>query len=120
MAFSLEMPCLYNYSHIIGVEYLRNIGDDYSIHGGLFTIDFARRVTNNIALYLGDGLGLRFKTDNAPSYLAKTRYFAFKANTGCLFNVSCWFTEIDVAYDNVMGLSVGVGMGCAFFHKKGK
>lgn len=120
MAFSLEMPCLYNYAHIIGLEYLQNIGDDYSILGGLLTFDFARIVTNNIALYLGGGVGLRFYPDNAPSNLASTSYFAFKANTGVLFNISRVFTKVDFAYDNVIGLSVGLGMGFAFYHERGK
>ncbi|MDE6719086.1 MAG: hypothetical protein K2J68_04430 [Treponemataceae bacterium] len=119
MAFSLEMPCLYDYSHIIGLEYLQNIGDDYSIRSGLATLDFARRITNNVALYLGGGLGLRF-ANNAPSNLASTGYFAFKGNTGVLFNISRVFTKVDFAYDNVMGFSVGLGMGFAFYHERGK
>ncbi len=120
MAFSLEMPCLYNYGHILGLEYLQNVDDDYGIRGGLFTLDFARRITNNVALYLGGGLGMRFNLDNAPSNLARTGYFAFKGNTGVLFNISRVFTKVDFAYDNVMGFSVGLGMGFAFYHEKGK
>ena len=129
MCFSLEMPCLYDYSHILGVEYLRNSETDYNINGGLLTIDFARRLTNNVAMYFGGGIGLRFDALNkdkryAPkkdvTHLPGNSWFAFKANAGFLFNISRVFTKIDVAYDNVLGFSAGVGMGFAFYHEKGK
>ncbi|MDE5797536.1 MAG: hypothetical protein K2H73_00700, partial [Treponemataceae bacterium] len=91
MSFSLEMPVLVNIAVILGLEYLQNITDDYRIHGGLFTFDFTRRLTNNIAWYLGGGMGIRFDPNNSsdtfapnntPVYLANTNLYAFKVDTG--------------------------------------
>lgn len=120
MSFSLEMPVLVNIAAILGLEYLQNITDDYRIHGGLFTFDFTRRLTNNIAWYLGGGMGFRFDPDNdsesfvphnTPVYLADTRLYAFKVDTGFLLNISRIFTKIEVSYDNIIGFSVGTGIG---------
>ena len=128
MGFSLEACALKTsgFSYIGGLEYLQNIGDDYRIHSGLITWDYLRKITNNIAWYGGGGVGLRFDAlnknkhyapDRDPSdtrgleYKANTGWFAFKANTGVLFSTSWITTKIDVAYDNVMGFSAGLGLG---------
>lgn len=121
MAFSLDMPILTDYfASIIGFEYLRNIVDDHNLHGGLFNFDFTRRFTSFLSWYVGVGAGLRFDSlkkenyyepDNDISLLAGTGWFAFRINTGFLLNISRIFTKIDVSYDNVIGFSVGAGIG---------
>lgn len=121
MGFTLELPFLgYSIAAITGIEYLRNVSDENNLHAGLFEFDFTRRLFNNIAWYLGGGLGLRFDTSNeagAPkkvSGLVDTGYFAWKVNTGILLNLANFFTKIDVSYNNVFGFSVGAGIGLGF------
>lgn len=121
MAFSLDMPIILDsFAGIYGLEYLRNVGDNYNINGGLLNIDFTRRLTSFLAWYLGVGIGLRFdalnkenhyEPDDDIEWLAGTGLFAFRAHTGFLFNISRIFTKIDVSYDNVIGFSVGTGIG---------
>ena len=63
------------------------------------------------------GAGVRFDTSNeygAPKSgngLVDTGYFAWKADTGFILNLSCIFTKIEVSYNNVIGFSVGAGVG---------
>ncbi|MDE5799067.1 MAG: hypothetical protein K2H73_08670, partial [Treponemataceae bacterium] len=69
---------------------------------------------------LGGGMGFRFDPNisrdtfapnNTPVYLANTNLYAFKVDTGFLLNISRIFTKIEVSYDNVLGFSVGTGIG---------
>lgn len=118
MGFSLEMPWLLsNGAGLIGLEYMHNLADGNKLHAALFEFDFSRRIINNIAWFLGGGVGLRFDTANeygAPgkiSGLPDTGYFAFKADTGFIINISHLFTKVEVSYNNVFGFSVGAGVG---------
>ncbi len=121
MGFSLEMPWfLSNGAGLIGLEYMHNLEDGNKLHGGLFEVDFVRRLFTNVAWFLGGGVGLRFDTANeygAPgkiSGLPNTGYFAFKVNTGFIINISHLFTKVEVSYNNVFGFSVGAGVGFGF------
>jgi len=118
MGFSLEMPWLLsNGAGLIGLEYMHNLEDGNKLHGGLFEVDFVRRLFTNVAWFLGGGVGLRFDTANeygAPgkiSGLPDTGYFAFKADTGFIINISHLFTKVEVSYNNIFGFSVGAGVG---------
>lgn len=118
MGFGLEMPFLYETVAVnLGLEYLQNMEDDNNLHAGIIEFDFTRRLFNNIAWYLGGGAGVRFDTSNeygAPKSgngLVDTGYFAWKADTGFILNLSCIFTKIEVSYNNVIGFSVGAGVG---------
>ncbi len=118
MGFSLEMPWLLsNGAGLIGLEYMHNLEDGNKLHAALFEFDFSRRIINNIAWFLGGGVGLRFDTANeygAPgkiSGLPDTGYFAFKADTGFIINISHLFTKVEVSYNNIFGFSVGAGVG---------
>lgn len=121
MGFTLDMPMFFDsIAGIIGLKYLRNVDDDHSINGGLFTFDFTRRLTSFLAWYIGVGAGLRIDTmnkenyyapDNNIQYLAGTGMFAFTADAGLILNLGAFFTKIDVSYDNVLGFSVGAGVG---------
>lgn len=118
MGFSLEMPWLLsNGAGLIGLEYMHNLEDGNKLHGGLFEVDFVRRLFTNVAWFLGGGVGLRFDTTNeygAPgkiSGLPDTGYFAFKADTGFIINISHLFTKVEVSYNNIFGFSVGAGVG---------
>ena len=121
MGFTLDMPVFFDsIAVIIGLKYLRNVDDDHSINGGLFTFDFTRRLTSFLAWYIGVGAGLRIDTmnkenyyapDNNIQYLAGTGMFAFTADAGLILNLGAFFTKIDVSYDNVLGFSVGAGVG---------
>lgn len=123
MSFGLEMPVLSNnIALLFGLDYLHNLTDSNHLHAGLFTFDFDRRFFNNMSWFIGGGLGLRFDTSNKDEqYVAKdsapipqTGLFAFKANTGFLFNLSYFLAKVEVAYDNVIGFSVGAGVGIEF------
>lgn len=121
MGFSLEMPWfLSNGAGLIGLEYMHNLEDGNKLHGGLFEVDFVRRLFTNVAWFLGGGVGLRFDTANeygAPgkiSGLPDTGYFAFKVDTGFIINISHLFTKVEVSYNNVFGFSVGAGVGFGF------
>ena len=119
MGFGLEMLYLQNTAFVLGVDYIHNMEDGNNLHAGLFGfgLDFTRRLFNNLAWYIGGGAGLRFDTSNeygAPKSgngLVETGYFAWKANTGFILNLSCIFTKIEVSYNNVIGFSVGAGVG---------
>ncbi|MGP1511967.1 MAG: hypothetical protein ACTTIT_05565 [Treponema sp.] len=120
MSFSLEMPCLMeNGAMIIGLDYLQNIDDKNNLHAGLFRFDFDRRFFNNLSWFLGGGAGLRFEASNKDNFFApkdsapvsQTSLFAFKVQTGLMINLPYFITKIEVAYDNVLGLSVGAGVG---------
>ena len=118
MGFSLELPWLLtNGAGLIGLEYMHNLEDGNKLYAGLLEIDFLRRIINNIAWFLGGGVGLRFDTANeygAPgkiSGLPDTGYFAFKVDTGFIINISHLFTKVEVSYNNVFGFSVGAGVG---------
>ena len=123
MAFALETPVLLNDGFaMLGLEYLRNIDDDYSIHSALFTTTGTHRLTSFFSWYLGIGFGLRFDTSNDDNYvpgkiehLARTGWFAFKGDIGFLLNISqIFYTKIGAAYDNVLGFSVEAGIGFGF------
>lgn len=118
MGFSLEMPWLLSKgAGLIGLEYMHNLEDGNKLHAGLLEIDFLRRIINNIAWFIGGGVGLRFDTANeygVPgkiSGLPDTGYFAFKVDTGFIINISHLFTKVEVSYNNVFGFSVGAGVG---------
>lgn len=120
MGFTLEMPVYNIIATVLGLEYLHNMEDGNNLHAGLFELDVARRLFNNIAWYLGGGVGLRFDFSNeygAPNKIAgilDTGYFAFKVNTGFIINISHLFTKLEVSYNNVFGFSVGAGVGLGF------
>ena len=121
MGFSLEMPVfLDSIAMIIGLDYFHNLEAENNLHGGLFEVDFARRLFTNVAWYVGGGAGLRFDFSNeygAPNEIAgipDTGYFAFKVDTGFIINISHLFTKIDISYNNVFGFSVGAGVGFGF------
>ena len=117
MGFTLEMPVYDIIATVLGLEYLHNMEDGNNLHAGLFELDFSRRLFNNIAWYLGGGVGLRFDFSNEagiPKTIAgipDTGYLAWKANTGFIINFSRLFTKIDISYNNVFGFSVGAGLG---------
>ena len=120
MGFTLEMPVYNIIATVLGLEYLHNMEDGNNLHAGLFELDVARRLFNNIAWYLGGGVGLRFDFSNeygAPNKIAgilDTGYFAFKVDTGFIINISHLFTKLEVSYNNVFGFSVGAGVGFGF------
>lgn len=120
MGFTLEMPVYNIIATVLGLEYLHNMEDGNNLHAGLFELDVARRLFNNIAWYLGGGVGLRFDFSNeygAPNKIAgilDTGYFAFKVDTGFIINISHLFTKVEVSYNNVFGFSVGAGVGFGF------
>lgn len=120
MGFTLEMPVYNIIATVLGLEYLHNMEDGNNLHAGLFELDVARRLFNNIAWYLGGGVGLRFDFSNeygVPNEIAgilDTGYFAFKADTGFIINISHLFTKVEVSYNNVFGFSVGAGVGFGF------
>lgn len=121
IGFSLEMPWLLSYgAGLIGLEYMHNLEDGNKLHAALLEIDFLRRIINNIAWFLGGGVGLRFDTANeygTPgqiSGLPENGYFAFKVDTGFIINISHLFTKVEVSYNNVYGFSVGAGVGFGF------
>ena len=117
MGFGLEMLYLQNTAFVLGVDYIHNMEDGNNLHAGLFGLDFTRRLFNNLAWYIGGGAGLRFDTSEGfgvpkkNSNLVDTGYFAWKADTGFILNLSCIFTKIEVSYNNVIGFSVGAGVG---------
>lgn len=117
MGFILEMPVYNIIATVLGLEYLHNMEDGNNLHAGLFELDVAIRLFNNIAWYLGGGVGLRFDFSNeygAPNEIAgilDTGYFAFKVDTGFIINISHLFTKVEVSYNNVFGFSVGAGVG---------
>jgi len=121
MGFNLEMPCLTDRVALgLGIEYLHNITEDSKLHGGLFKFDFIKRFTNNTAWCLGCGLGVRFDT-SVPGGLPEAKnafynagYFAWDIETGLLFNLSSFSTKIQVSYNNIIGFSVGIGIGLLF------
>ena len=106
-----------NIAVILGFEYLHNLEDENNLHAGLFLLDFTRRLFNNVAWYIGGGAGLRFDFSNADGAPIKmegipdTGYFAWKADTGFIINISHLFTKIEVSYNNVYGFSMGAGLG---------
>ena len=117
MGFGLEMLYLQNTAFVLGVDYIHNMEAGNNLHAGLFGLDFTRRLFNNLAWYIGGGAGLRFDVANEAcvprknSYLVDTGYFAWKADTGFIINISHIFTKIEVSYNNVIGFSVGAGLG---------
>lgn len=117
MGFTLEMPVYNLIATVLGLEYLHNMEDGNNLHAGLFELDVSRRLFNNIAWYLGGGVGLRFDFSNKagiPKTIAgipDTGYLAWKANTGFIINFSRLFTKIDISYNNVFCFSVGAGLG---------
>lgn len=117
MGFGLELLYLQDTAFVLGVDYIHNMEDGNNLHAGLLGLDFTRRLFNNLAWYIGGGAGLRFDTSNeygAPKSgngLVDTGYFAWKADTGFILNLSCIFTKIEVSYNNVIGFSVGAGVG---------
>ena len=118
MGFNLEMQCFYtSIAMILGFEYLYNLEDENNLHAGLFLLDFTRRLFNNVAWYIGGGVGLRFDFSNAYGAPMKmegipdTGYFAWKADTGFVINISHLFTKVEVSYNNVYGFSMGAGLG---------
>lgn len=120
MGFTLEMPVYNIIATVLGLEYLHNMEDGNNLHAGLFELDVARRLFNNIAWYLGGGVGLRFDFSNEAGIpktitgIPDTGYLAWKANTGFIINFSRLFTKIDISYNNVFGFSVGAGVGFGF------
>lgn len=115
MSFGLEFPFLYSSIAImIGGEYVQNLTDENALRGGLLEFDFTRRLSNNIAWYIGGGVGLRFDSKEkyySSSYIVNTGYFAFKADTGFIVNLGSLFSKIEVSFDNVTGFSAGAGIG---------
>ena len=118
MGFNLEMQGFFNnIAVILGFEYLHNLEDENNLHAGLFLVDFTRRLFNNVAWYIGGGAGLRFDFSNAYGAPMKmegipdTGYFAWKADTGFVINISHLFTKVEVSYNNVYGFSMGAGLG---------
>ena len=120
MGFTLEMPVYNIIATVLGLECLHNMEDGNNLHAGLFELDVARRLFNNIAWYLGGGVGLRFDFSNEAGIpktitgIPDTGYLAWKANTGFIINFSRLFTKIDISYNNVFGFSVGAGVGFGF------
>lgn len=116
MAFGLEMPLLlHGFSFMLGFEYLQNIKDDSAIRGGMFKLDLARRLFNNMAWYIGGGLGMIFdshKERHKPD--KKTGYFAWKVETGFIFAFKRFITKLEVSYDNARGFAIGTGVGIAW------
>lgn len=115
MSFGLEFPFLYSSIAImIGGEYVQNLTDENALRGGLFEFDFTKRLINNIAWYIGGGVGLRFDSKEkyyASSYITNTGYAALKADTGFILNLGNLFSKIEVSFDNVTGFSAGAGIG---------
>lgn len=113
MAFGIEFPfMLRSTALIVGFEYLQNVKDDSAIRGGIFEYDFSRRLFNNMAWYIGGGVGLMFDSQNKHNKPdKKTGYFAWKVDTGFLFTFSRVITKIELSYDNALGFAMGTGIG---------
>lgn len=118
IGFGVEMPLMLDWTaSLLGVEYLHNLDDENNLHAVIFEINFVRRLMNNFSWYIGGGAGLRFDFSNDSgvprgcSGIVNTGYFAWKADTGLIINISRVFTKIEVSYNNVFGFSLGAGVG---------
>lgn len=105
-SFGLEFPFLYSSIAILmGAEYVQNVDSENEIRAGLLEVDLARRLFNNLAWYIGGGVGLGF--DSKEESLA----YVWKVDTGFILNIGILFSKIEISFDKVMGLSVGTGIG---------
>lgn len=118
IGFALEIPFLVDkIAGGLGIEYLQNLENENNLYGGLILLTpFGRRLSNNVAWFLGGGVGLRFDVSNKngipkKSNLVDSGYFAWKVDTGFIINLSHFFTKVDVSYNNIIGFSMGVGVG---------
>ena len=101
VGIGLEMPLLFNsVAIIVGVEYIQKIEDDDSLYAGIFEFDFTKRLFNNVACYIGGGIGIQNSLSSA-----------YKVDAGLILNISHIFTKVEVSYNNVLGLCVGTGLG---------
>ena len=124
MGFGIDSFLLPDFSAawIVGAEYLHNLEDGNQIHGGVLKFDWTRRLSDWAAWYVGGGCGLRFDVSDGfsepkaggsawYSYLPNTSYFAFQVGTGFLINISRLTVKIEASYDNILGFSLGTGIG---------
>ena len=101
VGIGLEMPLLFNsVAIIVGVEYIQKIEDDDSLYAGIFEFDFTKRLFNNVACYIGGGIGIQNSLSSA-----------YKVDAGLILNISHIFTKVEVSYNNVLGLCVGTSLG---------
>ena len=101
---------------INGIEYLRNKEDGNNLHGIIFDFNYERRLFNNLAWYIGGGVGLRGDFSNkeniyAPKIYEKNSLVALKAETGFVVNISVLCAKVEISFDNILGLNVGAGIG---------
>lgn len=100
----------------MGLDYIHNLEGDNDLHSVLLNVDYARRFKNFLAWYAGVGIGLRFDASNDEnSYRPKgyniTGPIALKIDTGVILSYTKYFAKVGIGYDNVMGLSIGAGLG---------
>ncbi|MCR5613777.1 hypothetical protein [Treponema sp.] len=121
MGFSLEMAPLYNNIAMFwGLEYLHNLENNNNLHSAILELNLCRRLFNNLAWYIGGGIGLQFDFSNTKALprggngIVDTGYFAWKVDTGLIINLSKFFTKLEVSYNNVIGFSMGAGLGFGF------
>ena len=108
MGFGIDLcTMLGRTSTIIGLEYLRNYSNDDDINGGIFSLSVGRRIFENFAYFIGGGGGLYIDSEHDTSA-------AYKVDSGFLFITFPFSAKLQVSYDNVLGLSVGAGVGIGF------
>ncbi len=81
--------------------------DDDDINGGIFSLSVGRRIFENFAYFIGGGAGLYIDSEHDTSA-------AYKVDSGFLFITFPFSAKLQVSYDNVLGLSVGAGVGIGF------
>ena len=111
LQFGLDSIAMIN-----GIEYLRNKEDGNNLHGIIFDFNYERRLFNNLAWYIGGGVGLRGDFSNkeniyVPKIYEKNSLVALKAETGFVVNISVLCAKVEISFDNILGLNVGAGIG---------
>jgi hypothetical protein len=90
-------------------DYLTNLtketGSGALILGGTLGYQFF----SNFVVYAGGGVGAKFPVNDDDDDM-----FTWKVNGGLRVQISHFFTKIDVSYNQIIGMSLGAGLGIFF------
>ncbi|MCF0241892.1 MAG: hypothetical protein HUK25_04595 [Treponema sp.] len=120
MAFSEDLISLSSVSeYLVGFSCLQNKNDEDKLWSIMINLSKVKRLSCFLSLYAGGAFGLRFDASNSEdgfsqkssAILSFTKYFALKADAGVMLNLSRVFTKFEVAYYNVLGFTLGAGIG---------
>ena len=105
---------------LMSLDYIKSKTDEENINALMLSFAFGPSPFEHLGFYIGGGLGLgvdsvelnaKAKTTEEENSLTDSLVLDFKVNTGVMFCVVPFMFKADVAFDYILGVTVGGSVG---------